>query len=83
MLPSPAARLLVGVKMAVRLKPLPLSSPKLPPVTVMLPVWLVWSQLQLLPGSSLKLKLMSAVSPAFKAVASALIDKVGKVVSTR
>ena len=66
----------------MRVRPLPVSSPRLPPVTVMLPVWLAASQLQLLPGSSLKVKVSTRVSffPTSASV-SALTTSVGAKVS--
>ena len=53
----PAARSAVGVKVAVHVSPLRLSSPRLPPVVRMS------EKSKLLPGSSLKLKVMAAEVP--------------------
>ena len=76
MLAEPAAKLAVGVKVAVRTKPLLLTVPSVPPKTTMSAL------LKLLPGSSLKLKLMSAVSPALTADLLLLRVTVAAVVST-
>jgi hypothetical protein len=59
MLAEPEARLAVGVKTAVRVKPDPLIAPSVPPATTTSP--LLPSQAKVLPGSSLKLKVMVAV----------------------
>lgn len=56
------ARLLVGVKTAVRVKPVPLTAPNVPPVTSTSPV--LPSQTKLPPESSENVKVMLAVSPA-------------------
>ncbi|MNV65187.1 hypothetical protein D3C71_1578700 [compost metagenome] len=53
----------VGVKVAVRVKPDPDMAPSVPPVTTTSPV--VPSQAKVVPGSSLKVKVMLAVSPDF------------------
>ena len=58
----PLARLLVGVKTAVCVKPVPLMAPKVPPVTSTSPV--LPSQTKLAPGSSENVNVMLAVSPA-------------------
>ena len=64
-----------GVKVAVRVKPLPLIADKVPPLTVMSPV--LPSQLKLEPGSSLKVKVMVALSPALRVLTSLLMVMVG------
>ena len=58
----PLARLLVGVKTAVRVKPVPLTAPSVPPVTSTSPV--LPSQTKLPPGSSENVNVILAVSPA-------------------
>ena len=83
MLALPALTSAVGVKVAVRVAPLALIAPSLPPVTTRLPLWVLSSQVKLLSGSSLKAKLISAVSPALRLLALALMAKLGAVVSTR
>ena len=76
MLAVPAARLAVGVKVAVRTRPLLLTAPSVPPETTMsaLP--------KLASGSSLKLKLIVAVSPALSTDLLLVIVTVAGVVST-
>ena len=72
----PEARPAVGVKTALRLRPLPLSAPSVPPVTAMsLPM-------KLLPGSSLKAKVRVAVSADLSAALLLVISTVGATVST-
>ena len=83
MLALPALTSAVGVKVAVRVAPLALIAPSLPPVTTRLPLWVLSSQVKLLSGSSLKTKLISAVSPALRLLALELMAKLGAVVSTR
>jgi hypothetical protein len=75
MLAVPEARLAVGVKTAVRVRPLPLTGPSVPPVLTMSPAT------KLAPGSSLKLKVMVAVSPALRAATLLLMVTVGDRVS--
>ena len=75
MLAWPAARFAVGVKVAVRVEPVPLSEPRLPPVVTMS------SESKLLPGSSLKLKVMAAVPLALTAVLLLVMVSVGAKVS--
>ena len=75
----PEARLAVGVKVAVRVKPVPLIAPKVPPVTTTSPV--VPFHANVLPGSSLKVKVMVAVWPALTAVTLLVIASVGATVS--
>ena len=55
----------VGVKTAVRVIPVPLAAPKVPPVTTKSPV--VPSQAKLEPGSSENENVMLAVTPALRA----------------
>ncbi len=62
MLALPLAKLAVGVKTAVRVKPVPLMAPRVPPVTAMSPTEPFHAKL--LPGSSVNVKVMLAVSPA-------------------
>ena len=83
MLALPALTSAVGVKTAVRVVPLVLIAPRLPPATVMLPLWVLSSQVKLLSGSSLKTKLMVAVWPALSVLTLAPILRVGAFVSTR
>ena len=70
MLAVPEARLAVGVKTAVRVVPLPLIAPSVPPVVVMSasvnPV-----------GASLKLKVTVAVSPDLTVETPLVIDTEG------
>ena len=62
MLAVPLAKFGVGVKTAVRVRPVPLMAPSVPPVTVMSPTDPF--QAKLLPGSSENVNVMLAVSPA-------------------
>ena len=73
------AKLAVGVKMAVLLRPVPVMAPKVPPVKAMSPT--DPSQVKLLPGSSENVNVMVAVSPNFRADALAVMLTVGDVVS--
>ncbi len=57
--------LAVGVKVAVRVSPVPLIAPRVPPETVRSPV--VPFHAKLVPGSSEKVNVMVAVSPTFSA----------------
>ena len=75
MLAVPEARLAVGVKVAPRVRPLPLMAPRVPPVVVTSPA------AKLLPGSSLKVKVMAALWPALTAATSLVIASVGASVS--
>ena len=59
----PLGKLAVGVKTAVRVRPVPLMAPNVPPVTATSPTEPFHAKL--LPGSSENVKVMSAVSPAF------------------
>ncbi len=75
MLALPDARSAVGVNVAVRVKPVPLNTPKLPLLMVRS------LAAKLLPGSSLKVKVIVAVSPIFNVLTLLLIATVGKTVS--
>ena len=75
MLALPEAVPTVGVKVAVRVRPLPLIALRLPPVTMMSPV--VPSQAKLLPGSLLKVNVIVAVSPDLTAGTLLVMDSVG------
>ncbi len=68
MLALPLAKFAEGVKIAVRVRPVPLIALSVPPETTRSPA--VSFQVKLLLGSSEKVKVMAAVSPAFKAVTS-------------
>jgi hypothetical protein len=73
------AKLGVGVKVALRVSPVPLIALKVPPEIVRSPV--VPFQAKLVPGSSEKVKVMVAVSPTFSAVAFDVMVTVGESVS--
>ena len=75
MLALPLAKLAVGVNTAVRVRPVPLMAPKLPPVTTTSPA--LTFQTKLLPGSSENVKVMLAVSPSFNALVLLLINTEG------
>ena len=77
----PETTLTLGVKVAVRVKPVPLILPSMPPLTTTSPA--LDAQTKLLPGSSLKVKVMLAVSPAFKVATSEVMLTLGAVVSTK
>ena len=79
MLAVPLAKLAVGVKTAVRVRPVPLMAPSVPPVTVMSPAEPFHAKL--LPGSSVNVKMMLAVSPALRVLTLEVIAKVGVSVS--
>ena len=79
MLAEPLDKLAVGVKVAVRDKPVPLMAPKAPPETVRSPA--VPFQAKLVPGSSEKEKVMVAVSLTFSAATFEVIATVGASVS--
>ena len=68
-----------GVKVAVRVRPLPEIALRLPPLTVTSPD--VPSQVNVAPGSSLNVKVMVAVSPALRLATLLVIATVGAVVS--
>ena len=76
-MPAGVVELLVGVKVAVRVRPVkPAIEERVPPETVM-----SWS-VNVLPGSSEKVKVMVAVSPIFKVDLSLLMATDGAMVST-
>ena len=64
MLAVPDATFGVGVNVAVRRVPVPMTLPNVPPLTLTSPAF--EAHVKLLPGSSLKVKVMVAVSPVFK-----------------
>ena len=76
MLAVPEARPAVGVKVAVRTRPVVVKPVSVPPDTAMS------DAVKVARGSSLKVKLMVAVWPIFRALALLVMDKVGGVVST-
>ena len=61
MLAVPFAKLRVGVKVPVLVRPVPLMTPSVPPVTVMSPAEPF--HINVLPGSSENVNVMFAVSP--------------------
>ena len=65
-----------GVKVALRVRPLPLRLPRVPLLSVMS------AASNVVPGSSLKLKVMAAVSSTPRALTSLLILSVGATAST-
>ena len=71
--------LAVGVKVAVRVRPVPLIAPRVPPETVRSPA--VPFHAKLVPGSSEKVNVMVAVSPTFSVVTLDVIATVGASVS--
>ena len=77
----PETTLTLGVKVAVRVKPVPLILPSVPPLTTTSPA--LDAQTKLLPGSSLKVNVMLAVSPVFKVDTSEVMLTLGAVVSTK
>ena len=79
MLAEPLDKLAVGVKTAVRESPVPLIAPRVPPEMVRSPV--VPFQAKLVPGSSEKVKVMVAVSPAFSVATLEVIATLGASVS--
>jgi len=79
MLALPEARLAVGVKVAVRVNPVPLMAPKVPPLTTTSPA--LPSHVKVEPGASLKVKVMVAVSPALSALTLLVMASVGASVS--
>ena len=79
MLAEPLDKLAVGVKTAVRVRPVPLIAPKVPPDTVKSPA--VPFQAKLVLGSSVKEKVMVAVSPIFSVATLDVITTVGTTVS--
>ncbi len=72
---TPPSVFAVGVKVAVRTVPLPDSAPSVPPETTMS------AAVNVVPGSSLNVKVMAAVSPIFRAVTLLLMATVGALVS--
>src|SRR5512133_104733 len=76
MLAVPPLVFAVGVKVAVRVKPLPLIVPSVPPVVT------TSASVKVAPGSSLKVKVIAAVSPILSVDTSLVIASVGAVVST-
>ena len=79
MLAEPLDKLAVGVKVAVRVRPVPLIALRVPPEIVRSPI--VPSHAKLVPGSSEKVKVMVAVSPTFSAATFEVIVTVGASVS--
>ena len=79
MLAEPLDKLAVGVNTAVRVRPVPLIAPKVPPETVKSPA--VPFQVKLVPGSSENVNVIVAFSPTFSAVTFELIVTVGASVS--
>ena len=79
MLAEPLDKLTVGVKTAVRVRPVPLIVPKLPPDTVKSPE--VPFQAKLVPGSSENVKVIVAVWPILSAATFEVIATVGASVS--
>ena len=79
MLAEPLAKLAVGVNVAVRVSPVPLIAPRVPPEMFRSP--LVPFQAKLVPGSSEKVKVIVAVSPTFSTVMFEVIATVGASVS--
>ena len=79
MLPEPLPILAVGVNVAVRVRPVPLIAPRVPPETVRSPA--VPFQAKLEPGSSEKVKVIAAVSPTFSVATLDVIATVGVSVS--
>ncbi len=71
--------LAVGVKVAVRVRPEPESALNVPPLTTTSPDDPF--QVKVEPGSSLKVKVIVAVSPTFKVETLLVMAKVGAVVS--
>ena len=71
--------LAVGVKVAVRVRPVPEMAERVPPATTTSPV--VPSQTNELPGSSENVKVIAAVCPAMRAAVLLVIVSVGARVS--
>ena len=76
MLALPLAKLAVGVKVLRRTVPRPVSALNVPPLTV------TSAKVKLMPGSSLKVKEITLVSPAFKLATEEVMVTLGAVVST-
>ena len=81
MLAVPLPWLAAGVNTAVRVRPVPLMAPKLPPAMTTSPV--VPSHAKLVPGSSEKVKVMVAVSLVFRLDLLDVMATLGAVVSTK
>jgi hypothetical protein len=79
MLAEPLDKLAVGVKTALRVRPVPLIALKVPPEIVRSPA--VPFHVKLVPGSSENVNVMVAVSPTFSAVIFDVIATVGARVS--
>ena len=79
MLAEPVDKLAVGVKTALRVRPVPLIALKVPPDTFKSPA--VPFQAKLVLGSSEKVNVMVAVSPAFSAATFEVTETVGATVS--
>ena len=79
MVAEPLDKLALGVKVAVRVSPVPLMAPKVPPEIVRSPA--VPFQAKLVPGSSEKVNVMAAVSPTFNVDTLDVIATVGASVS--
>ena len=79
MLAVPALVLGVGVKVALRVRPEPLMAPRAPPLTTTSP--LEPFQAKVLPGSSLKVKVMVAVPPERRVSTLLVMASVGEAVS--
>ena len=76
MLALPLAKLAVGVKVLRRTVPRPVSALNVPPLTV------TSAKVKLMPGSSLKVKEITLVSPAFKLATDEVTITLGAMVST-
>jgi hypothetical protein len=82
MLALPPVKPCVGKNVAVRVRPVPLTADKVPLTSVTSPA--LPFHVKVLPGSSLKVKVMSAVSPLKKVLRLLLmLTTVGAVVSTK
>ena len=79
MLAEPLDKLAVGVKVAVRVRPVPLIALKVPPEIVRSPA--VPFQVKLVPGSSENVNVIVAVWPTFSAATFDVIETVGASVS--
>ena len=79
MLPKPLPILAVGVNVPVRVRPVPLIAPRVPPEIVRSPV--VPFQVKLVPGSSENVNVIVAVSPTFSVATLDVIATVGVSVS--
>ena len=79
MLAEPLDKFAVGVKTAVRVRPVPLIAPKVPPEIVRSSA--VPFHTKLVSGSSEKVNVIAAVSPTFRVGMSEVIVTVGASVS--